>query len=88
MKTQDIEKLKAFCEKEGLYFDFDEVDGTALIVRDKEPIKATITSFTLSNPYSTIVFTTSHRIKEGQVDTKEFLNHIEESIEAFLNRKP
>lgn len=53
-----------------------------------EPIKANITSFILSNPYSTIVFTTSHRIKEGQVDAKEFKNHIEESIEAFLNRKP
>ena len=54
----------------------------------EEPIKANISSFTLSNPYSTIVFTTSHRIKEGQVDAKEFMNHIEESIEAFLNRKP
>ena len=54
----------------------------------EEPIKANITSFTLSNPYSTIVFTTSHRIKERQVDVKEFVNHIEESIEAFLNRKP
>src|SRR5690606_31434373 len=27
----------------------------------EEPIKANISSFTLSNPYSTIVFTTSHR---------------------------
>lgn len=51
-------------------------------------IKANISSFALSSPYSTIVFTTSHTIKDGQVDTKEFMNHIEESIEAFLNRKP
>lgn len=68
------------------------LDGFRLYMNGKwakkieEPIKANITSFTLSNPYSTIVFTTSHTIKEGQVDAKEFMNHIEESIETFLNR--
>ena len=85
MTTQDIEKLKAFCEKEGLYFDFDEIDGTALIVRDKEPVRAKIKCFTLSNPDSTIIFTIDQEV--SGIDAKEFMNHIEESIESYLNAK-
>lgn len=85
MTPQEINRIQTFL---GSDYEVKQVGNVALIEKKEEPIKANISSFTLSNPYSTIVFTTSHRIKEGQVDAKEFMNHIEESIESFLNRKP
>ncbi len=83
MTEQEIEKLR---DKLGSDYSVKRLNGAITVELVDEQITANITSFTLSNPYSTIVFTTSHTI--GHLDQLKFANHIEEAIETYLNKKP
>ncbi len=37
MKQDDFERLKAICEREGLYFDFDPISVTAVVAKKTDP---------------------------------------------------
>lgn len=58
--------------------------------RVEEPIRATIKlyDFSRSNDMRLIFWINKERSKSFDWDNEELKNHIEESIEAFLNRKP
>lgn len=89
MKKQDIEKLKAFCEKEG--FEIKEShEGQTFFIKKKveDAIRVKVRDIIMyqSTKMQLTIYSENH-MPFSLESNEEFMNHIEESIESYLNAK-